>query len=119
MSLKESKNKKNNEMEFNVLRGLYSNPDFTQRKLSSHLGVSLGSVNYCINALIDKGLVKVRRFKKSTTKAKYFYLITPEGVVEKSRLTIAFIEKKYGNNSVCTCNLTVVDCKGHFHRFIN
>ena len=94
MSLKENKNKEKIEMEFSVLRSLYSNPSFTQRKLSSHLGVSLGSVNYCINALIDKGLVKVCRFKKSSTKQKYLYLITSEGVIEKSRLTFAFLERK-------------------------
>ena len=95
MSLIKNQNKEKNEMEFNVLRSLYSNPGFTQRKLSSHLGVSLGSVNYCINALIDKGLVKVRRFKNSSTKQKYLYLLTPEGVIEKSRLTFAFLEKKH------------------------
>ena len=95
MSLKENQNREKNEMEFNVLRSLYSNPSFTQRKLSSHLGVSLGSVNFCINALIDKGLVKVRRFKKSSTKQKYLYLLTSEGVVEKSRLTFSFLERKH------------------------
>ena len=95
MSLIKNQNKEKNEMEFNVLRSLYSNPGFTQRKLSSHLGVSLGSVNYCINALIDKGLVKVRRFKNSSTKQKYLYILTPEGVVEKSRLTFSFLEKKH------------------------
>ena len=95
MSLIKNQNKEKNEMEFNVLRSLYSNPSFTQRKLSSHLGVSLGSVNYCINALIDKGLLKVRRFKNSSTKQKYLYLLTPEGVVEKSRLTFSFLEKKH------------------------
>ena len=94
MSLIKNQNKEKNEMEFNVLRSLYSNPSFTQRKLSSHLGVSLGSVNYCINALIDKGLLKVRRFKNSSTKQKYLYLLTPEGVIEKSRLTLSFLERK-------------------------
>ena len=87
--------RENGETEFNVLRSLYSNPSFTQRKLSSHLGISLGSVNYCINALIDKGLVKVRHFKKSSTKQKYLYILTPEGVVEKSRLTFSFLERKH------------------------
>ena len=95
MSLKESQNKENNEMEFNVLRSLYSNPDFTQRKLSSHLGVSLGSVNYCINALIDKGFLKVRRFKNSSTKQRYLYILTSKGIVEKSRLTFSFLEIKH------------------------
>lgn len=94
MSFIKNQNKEKNEMELNVLRSLYSNPSFTQRKLSSHLGVSLGSVNFCINALIDKGLVKVRRFKKSSSKQKYLYLLTPEGVVEKTHLTFAFLERK-------------------------
>ena len=95
MSLKENQNKENSEMEFNVLRSLYSNPSFTQRKLSSQLGISLGSVNYCINALVDKGLVKVRQFKNSSTKQRYVYLLTPEGIIEKSRLTFAFLERKH------------------------
>lgn len=82
-------------MKLNILRSLYSNPDFTQRKLSSNLGVSLGSINYCINALIDKGHVKVQRFKKSSSKQKYLYILTPEGVIEKSRLTFSFLEKKH------------------------
>ena len=95
MSLKEKQIKLKNEMEFNVLRSLYSNPGFTQRKLSSHLGVSLGSINYCVNALIDKGLLKVRRFKNSSTKQRYIYILTPEGIVEKSRLTLSFLERKH------------------------
>lgn len=95
MSVIKNQNKEKSEMELNVLRSLHSNPGFTQRKLSSHLGVSLGSVNYCVNALIDKGLLKVRRFKNSSTKQKYLYLLTPEGVVEKSRLTFAFLERKH------------------------
>ena len=95
MSLTKNQNKAKTEMEFKVLRSLYSNPGFTQRKLSSHLGVSLGSVNFCINALIDKGLLKVRRFKNSSTKQKYLYLLTPEGVLEKSRLTFSFLEKRH------------------------
>ena len=95
MSLKKNQNKENNEMEFNVLRSLYSNPGFTQRKLSSHLGVSLGSVNYCVNALVDKGLLKVRRFKNSSNKQGYLYLLTPEGIAAKSRLTFSFLEKKH------------------------
>ena len=95
ISLKKKQNKEKSEMEFNVLRSLYYNPGFTQRKLSSHLGVSLGSVNYCINALIDKGLVKVSHFNKSSSKQKYLYLLTPEGVFEKSRLTFSFLEKKH------------------------
>ena len=116
MSLKENQNKAENETEFNVLRCLYSNPSFTQRKLSSYLGVSLGSVNYCINALIEKGLIKVRRFKKSSTKQKYLYLLTPEGVAEKSRLTYSFLEKKHAEyvrlqNEIASLKTELMDNK--------
>lgn len=95
MSRKKNLNEDMNETELNILRSLYSNPKYTQRKLSSNLDVSLGSINYCINALIDRGLVKVHRFKKSSTKQKYLYILTPEGIIEKSRLTFSFIEKKH------------------------
>lgn len=95
MPLKFNRNKECNETEFNVLRSLHSNPNFTQRKLSSHLGISLGSVNYCLNALIGKGLVKVKRFKKSSNKQKYLYLLTPEGIVQKSQLTLTFLALKH------------------------
>ena len=107
MSLKDKRNNRDNETEFNVLRSLYFNPGITQRKLSSHLGVSLGSINYCINALIDRGLVKVSRFKKSSTKQKYLYLLTPEGVIEKSRLTFAFLEKNMQNTLNCKMKLKI------------
>lgn len=95
MSLKENQYNEKNEMEFNILRILYSDPAYTQRKLSSNLGVSLGSVNYCINALVNKGLIKVQRFTKSSTKQKYLYIVTPEGIIEKSRLTLSFLERKH------------------------
>ena len=78
-------------MELNVLRSLYYNPGFTQRKLSSHLGVSLGSVNYCINALIDKGLVTSLLINRH--QQKYLYLLTPEGVFEKPRSHFHFRKK--------------------------
>ena len=71
-------------------------PDITQRELAARLGVSLGQVNYCVKALVDKGHVKVSNFAASSNKLGYVYLLTPSGVAEKARLTAAFIERKLG-----------------------
>ena len=77
-----------------VLKALQEKPDITQRELAARLGVSLGQVNYCVKALVDKGHVKVGNFAASSNKLGYVYLLTPSGLAEKSRLTAAFIERK-------------------------
>jgi EPS-associated MarR family transcriptional regulator len=77
-----------------VLKALQEKPDITQRELAARLGVSLGQVNYCVKALVDKGHVKVSNFAASSNKLGYVYLLTPSGVAEKARLTAAFIERK-------------------------
>ena len=79
-----------------VLKALQEKPDITQRELAARLGVSLGQVNYCVKALVDKGHVKVGNFAASSNKLGYVYLLTPSGVAEKARLTAAFIERKLG-----------------------
>ena len=79
-----------------VLKALQEKPDITQRELAAKLGVSLGQVNYCVKALVDKGHVKVSNFAASSNKLGYVYLLTPSGVTEKARLTAAFIERKLG-----------------------
>lgn len=66
----------------------------TQRELAQELGMSVGGLNYCLNALIDKGLVKTGNFSKSKNKFKYVYLLTPEGVAEKVALTSRFLKRK-------------------------
>ena len=77
-----------------VMRLLQENPDLTQRELAERLGVSVGSVNYCLRALIDRGLVKVGNFKKSKNKFKYVYLLTPQGIIEKMDMTSRFLKRK-------------------------
>ena len=79
-----------------VLKALQEKPDISQRELAARLGVSLGQVNYCVKALVDKGHVKVGNFAASSNKLGYVYLLTPSGVAEKARLTAAFIERKLG-----------------------
>ena len=79
---------------FNLLRIIEKYPDTTQRKLAKKLGFSLGKLNYCLKALKEKGLIKTRNFKKNPDKIKYFYILTPQGISEKTELTVNFMKKK-------------------------
>ncbi len=76
------------------MRILQENPDLTQRELAEKLGMSVGGLNYCLNALIDKGLVKMQNFSNSKNKFKYVYLLTPMGITEKVALTTRFLGRK-------------------------
>ena len=77
-----------------ALEALEQEPRLSQRALSRELGVSLGKTNYCLRALIDKGLIKLQNFQQSPQKLKYAYLLTPEGIEEKTRMTLAFLRRK-------------------------
>jgi EPS-associated MarR family transcriptional regulator len=79
---------------FRIMRILQENPDLTQRELAEKLGMSVGGLNYCLNALIDKGLVKMQNFSNSKNKFKYVYLLTPNGIAEKVALTSYFLNRK-------------------------
>jgi EPS-associated MarR family transcriptional regulator len=79
---------------FRIMRILQENPDLTQRELAERLGMSVGGLNYCLNALIDKGLVKMQNFSRSKNKFGYVYLLTPKGISEKITLTSKFLERK-------------------------
>ena len=79
---------------FRVLRILQTRPDVTQREIALLLGVSTSGLNYCLNALIDKGLVKVYNFSESKNKFGYIYLLTPSGVAKKASLTGRFLQRK-------------------------
>jgi len=77
-----------------VLRHLEGHPDVTQRELARLLGVSLGKVNYCLKALIDRGWIKANNFKNSNNKAAYAYLLTPRGMEQKAQITLRFFKQK-------------------------
>ncbi len=81
------------ELQFRVLRQLEAK-HLTQRELSKSLGVSLGGINYCLNALIAKKAVKIENFKNYKNKWVYAYLLTSQGLVEKTALTGAFFKRK-------------------------
>lgn len=79
---------------FQILKIVEKDSNFTQRKLSNILGISLGKINYCMKKLIDKGFIKADNFKNHKNKIQYSYLLTPKGIEEKGRLTIEFIRIK-------------------------
>jgi EPS-associated MarR family transcriptional regulator len=79
---------------FRIMRILQETPDLTQRELAEKLGMSVGGLNYCLNALIDKGLVKMQNFSNSKNKFKYVYLLTPLGIAEKVALTTRVLRRK-------------------------
>ena len=82
------------EIQFEVLRRLHQTPQVSQRALAKDLGVGLGTINFCFQALIEKGLVKMQNFRQSKNKLRYAYLLTRTGVAEKSKLTAEFLERK-------------------------
>ena len=79
---------------FRLLRILQERPDVTQREIAQLLGVSTSGLNYCLNALIDKGWVKVHNFSESKNKFGYVYLLTPSGIAEKAAITGRFLRRK-------------------------
>lgn len=85
-----------NEEVLRIFREVARSPAMTQRELSSRLGISLGKVNFLINALIEKGFVKVESFRKSGGKRACLYYLTPVGIEEKTRTTYLFLKQKIG-----------------------
>jgi EPS-associated MarR family transcriptional regulator len=79
---------------YGLLKTLEDNPDLSQRDMAKRLGVSLGKVNFCLNALVAKGLLKVNNFRNSENKLAYAYLLTPRGVEERARMTVRFLKYK-------------------------
>ena len=92
--MKTNKQNSDNIDHFNVLRKIQNNPDASQRELARELGFSLGKLNYCMSALKLKGLVKVNNFKMNKNKLNYIYILTPKGIVQKTKLTIKFMKQK-------------------------
>ena len=84
----------NIENNFKVLRIIKKNPNLSQRELANNLDFSLGKLNYCLKALKEKGLVKMKNFSSNSNKIGYVYILTPKGIREKTKLTVNFMKKK-------------------------
>ncbi len=82
------------DLRYKLLKLLAEEPQISQRDLASRLGISVGKTNYCLSALVDKGLVKINNFRRANNKLAYAYLLTPGGIEEKSRVTVSFLQRK-------------------------
>jgi EPS-associated MarR family transcriptional regulator len=82
------------EVRYRLLKLLEPNPQLSQREVARELGISLGKVNYCLKALVEKGWIKAGNFKNSKNKTAYMYLLTPRGIEEKTRVTARFLQSK-------------------------
>jgi len=84
----------NDEIKYRLLKLLEQDPALSQRAIAREMGISLGKANYCLRALIDKGIIKARNFYQSNNKGAYAYFLTPKGFDEKARVTISFLQAK-------------------------
>lgn len=82
------------EIRYKIFKLLQEDPQINQRALADELGISLGKTNYCLKALISKGLVKIRNFAHSKNKLGYVYQLTPKGIEEKAKVTYRFLKRK-------------------------
>lgn len=79
---------------YGLLKTLEENPGLSQRDLAKRLGISLGKVNYCLNALVEKGSLKINNFRNSDNKLAYAYILTPQGIESRARMTVEFLKYK-------------------------
>lgn len=93
---------------YRVLRLLQDNPDLTQRELATQLGISVGGLNYCLKALIEKGWVKMQNFVRAKNKFGYVYVLTPSGVSEKAAQTKEFLQRKLEEHAALSNEIEVL-----------
>lgn len=82
------------DVRFRVLRELKDNPELSQRALAAKVRISVGGAHYVLNALVEKGLVKLGDFSAVPDKRRYAYILTPKGVAEKAAMTKRFLGRK-------------------------
>lgn len=82
------------EYRYKIFKLIEANPEISQRAIAKQLGISLGRVNFCLRALIEKGQLKMRNFRSNKNKLTYIYMLTPKGVEEKAMLTASFLKRK-------------------------
>ena len=82
------------EIRYRLFKLLDDDPNLTQRQMAEKMGISLGKFNYCLKKLVQKGFVKINRFTSSDNKAAYMYILTPNGVEQKAKITVNFLKRK-------------------------
>lgn len=99
------------EYRYKILKELEANPEISQRELAKGLGISLGKTNYCIQALIKKGLLKANNFRNSQNKKAYIYLLTPKGMEEKAAITLEFLKCKLAEYEALKMEIEHLQCE--------
>ncbi|MEZ5734219.1 MAG: MarR family EPS-associated transcriptional regulator [Novosphingobium sp.] len=102
------------DMRFRVLRLLANEPDLSQREMATKLGVSLGRANYCLNALIEMGFVKVENFKASRHKLGYIHVLTPKGIAERTALATRFLKRKLAEYDALSAEIKALKSEVRF-----
>ncbi|MFY9260269.1 MAG: MarR family EPS-associated transcriptional regulator [Gallionella sp.] len=115
-SLYEHASMLNHATDYGLLKILAENPTLSQRDLAKQLGLSLGKVNFCLNALIRKGCVKVNNFRGSDNKRAYSYLLTPQGVEEKARMTVLFLQCKVAEYERLRMEIAALEYEAQFNK---
>lgn len=98
------------EYRYKILKKLETEPEISQRELARELGISLGKANFCLNALIEIGLVKVNNFQHSANKGGYMYFLTPKGMEEKARVTVRFLQFKLTEYEAIKAEIQQLQC---------
>ena len=93
------------EYRYRILKRLEADPEISQRELAKELGISLGRANYCLKALIERGLVKAGNFRNSSNRSAYAYYLTPKGMEEKAKITLAFLKAKMAEYEALKCEI--------------
>jgi EPS-associated MarR family transcriptional regulator len=101
---------------YGLLKILAENPTLSQRDLAKQLGLSLGKVNFCLNALIRQGCIKVNNFRGSDNKRAYSYFLTPEGMEEKARVTVEFLQCKVAEYERLRMEIAVLEYEAHINK---
>ncbi len=96
------------EYRYKILKELEADPHVSQRELARRLGISLGKANFCLKALVEKGLVKAENFKNNADKSGYWYLLTLKGIEEKAALTKRFLERKIQEHEELTAEIEML-----------
>ena len=102
-----------------VLRRLHQTPQVSQRILAKELGISLGSINFCFQALVEKGCIKMQNFSQSKNKLRYAYLLTPQGMTEKSKLTAEFMKRKVAEYEALQLEIEILKSEISIERHSN
>ena len=90
----DNQSNRNKDDDMHLLRYLEKKQEVSQREIAQHLGISLGKVNFILNALVSKGIIKAKNFKNNKNKRAYAYFLTPEGIKEKAKMTLGFFKRK-------------------------